>query len=84
MHDELEELTASGLPPQRVLRMATLDAATFLGRADWGRVAEGAQADLLLLRGNPLDRISNTRTIDGVVLQGAWMSKRELDSLAPR
>ncbi|MDF2774595.1 MAG: amidohydrolase, partial [Geminicoccaceae bacterium] len=72
IHDELEEFVAAGLSPFQALEGATTNAAKFLGREDIGRAAVGAQADLLLLRRNPLADIRVTREIDGVVLRGAW------------
>ena len=72
LHDELEEFVAAGLSPFQALEGATTNAAKFLGREDIGRAAVGAQADLLLLRRNPLADIRVTHEIDGVVLRGAW------------
>ncbi len=81
LHDELEEFVVAGLSPARVLRMATLDAARFLGQADGGRVAVGARADLVLLAGNPLTQIGETRNVEGIVLRGAWLSRGALEAL---
>jgi len=73
IHDELEELVAAGLTPNEALRAATVDAASFLGVPDeFGRVATGLRADLLLLDGDPLQDISVTRRRAGVVLRGVW------------
>ena len=80
LHDELGELVQAGLSPARVLRMATLDAARFLGLTDQGRVEVGARADLVLLAGNPLGDIGETRGIEGVVVRGAWSSRAALDA----
>jgi imidazolonepropionase-like amidohydrolase len=78
MHDELTELTAAGLTPYRALRAATVDAARFLERADLGVVAIAAQADLLLLDGDPLRDVRNARRIAGVIIRGAWIPAAEL------
>jgi len=46
----------------------------------------GKRADLVLLEANPLDNISNTQKIAGVMIQGRWLSKvqiqEELERLA--
>jgi hypothetical protein len=34
---------------------------------------------LLLLEGNPLERIENTRRIAGVIVSGKFYSRKELD-----
>ena len=72
IHDELREFVAAGLSPYQALEGATTNAAKFLGREDIGRVAVGTQADVVLLRRNPLMDITVTREIDGIVLRGAW------------
>ncbi len=73
LHDELAELVAAGLTPYQALRAATIDAGRFLGIAGLGTVAIGAPADLLLVDGNPLDRITRVRQFDGLVYRGAWI-----------
>jgi hypothetical protein len=82
LHDELEELVAAGLTPGEALRAATLTAAEFLGvEADYGSVAPGKVADLLLLGGNPLAEIGNTRRIEAVCFNGAVYGRQALDQL---
>lgn len=69
--DELELLVRAGLTPARVIRMATLDAARFLGEdAEWGKVVAGQRANLVLLDADPLVDIRNARRVRAVVLNG--------------
>jgi hypothetical protein len=69
--DELERLAAAGVAPLDVLRAATLNPARFLGRTeDFGEVREGMVASLVLLDGNPLEAVSNTRRVAVVILRG--------------
>jgi len=70
LHWELEELVASGLSPVEALRAATSEAALILGIDDLGRIAEGVTADILLLNGNPLEDIRNTRLLWMVIKGG--------------
>lgn len=73
IHDELAQFVAAGLSPYEVLRIATLDAADFLGGSDeFGRVEVGRRADLLLLDTNPLDDVAALQGLSGVVLRGQW------------
>jgi hypothetical protein len=82
LHDELAALVDAGFTTIEALRSVTLDAAQFLGRADeFGTVANGKDADLVLLDANPLDDIHNTQKIRAVVVQGKYLDRAELDAL---
>ena len=71
LHQELEMLVESGLPPAAALRAATLTNATVLGEKErLGSVAAGKVADIVLLTANPLDDIRNTRRIELVIHSG--------------
>ena len=71
LHDELEILVRYGLTPQQALAASVVNGPAFLGKAaDFGAIAAGKVADVLLLDGNPLDDIRATRAIHGVVLGG--------------
>jgi imidazolonepropionase-like amidohydrolase len=64
-----------------VLDSATRLPAEWLGTIDdRGVVAEGKRADLLLLEGNPLEDIKNTRRIAGVIVAGKLYSRNELNA----
>lgn len=75
VHHELQYLVAAGLTPYEALRTGTVNVGRFYNRADWGVVKAGATADLLLLNGNPLADIAQTKNIEGVVLNGQWLPK---------
>ena len=78
--DELELLVRAGLSPARVLRMATLDASRFLGEEkEWGTVAAGRRADLVLLDADPLLDVTNARRVRAVVAGGRLLRRDELD-----
>jgi imidazolonepropionase-like amidohydrolase len=82
LHNELSALVDAGFTPLEALQSVTLDAAQFLGRADeFGTVANGKAADLVLLDANPLDDIHNTRKIRAVVVQGKYLDRAALDAL---
>lgn len=79
LHQELEMLVESGLPPAAALRAATVTNATVLGEQKrLGSVSVGKQADLLLLSKNPLDDIRNTRSIELVIRSGHVSRPAEL------
>ncbi|MCC6771190.1 MAG: amidohydrolase family protein [Gemmatimonadaceae bacterium] len=85
LHRELQLFVRAGLTPLEALQTATLNPATFFGRtANWGTVAAGKSADLVVLARNPLVDIANTRSVVAVVADGRFFSSRALDSLRLR
>jgi imidazolonepropionase-like amidohydrolase len=82
LHEELRLLVDAGLSPLAALQAATRNAAQALG---WegltGTIEIGREADLVLLDGNPLEDITNTRQIRAVVRAGRVLSRATLDSL---
>jgi adenine deaminase len=73
IHDELAALVDAGLTPLEALRAATVEPARFLNTAAVsGLVKPGFQADVVLIKGNPLVDIGNTRRVAGVVLRGKY------------
>lgn len=69
-HIEMADMVAAGLTPHEVLVSATSSAAEFLRLDDMGTIAAGKSADFVVLEGNPLDDITNTRRIESVYLRG--------------
>jgi imidazolonepropionase-like amidohydrolase len=79
---ELELLVGAGLTPLQVIAAATGNAAAAMGReATTGTIAAGKAADLVLLDGDPLANIRNTRRIAAVVTRGRLLDRAVLDSL---
>lgn len=79
LHEELALLVQAGFTPMQALQAASRDAAEFLGRLDeFGTVERGKAADLVLLDGNPLEDIHNTRRIAAVVVGGEVLTKATL------
>ena len=75
-HRELELMVKAGLSPMDALVAATRGSATMLGISDRGTLEKGKRADLLVLAGNPLDDIRNTRKLVSV-----WHDGREIQPL---
>jgi len=82
VHEELSLLVASGLNPFEALSAATRNAAAFLGQSsEFGTIAEGRRADLLLVEGNPLEDVTNASRRSGVMLRGRWFSRADIDQM---
>jgi hypothetical protein len=85
LHREIELFVKAGFTPFEALRIATRDAAEFLGASDsLGTIAPGQLADLVLLGADPLTDIRNTRRIRAVILQGRVLSRETLGGRLPR
>ncbi len=73
-HIEMEDMVAAGMSPAQVLVAATSAGAEFLG-LDTGSIEAGMSADFIVLNANPLDDITNTRTIRAVYLRGEEVNR---------
>jgi len=82
IHQELQQFVDAGLTPREALETATRSGPVFFGRSDdYGAVAPGKIADLLILDRNPLEDIANTRAIKAVVKGGTLRDQPDLDVL---
>ena len=81
IHQELQNLVQAGMTPYQALKAGTRDAAEFLKLQDeFGVVAVGRRADLLLLERNPLEDVHNARHPVGVMARGHWLTEVQLES----
>jgi imidazolonepropionase-like amidohydrolase len=79
VHRELELLTAAGIAPLDVIRIATYNSAVFLGKADeLGSVQAGRLADLVLLNADPGASIDNAKQIAFVMKNGEIVDESKL------
>jgi imidazolonepropionase-like amidohydrolase len=79
IHRELELLVSAGFTPLQAIRTATYDAARILGaEKTWGSLEKGRRADLILVQGDPAERIGDTRKIEVVMQGGAILDRPAL------
>ncbi len=72
LHRELELEVKAGIPPAKALQIATFNAAGLLKQGkDLGSIAPGKLADLVLVEGNPAEKISDIRRCRLVMKNGA-------------
>ena len=68
---QVELLVGSGFTPLEAIKICTLNGATYLGKAaQFGSIAAGKQADLVVIDGNPAATISDIRKVEMVFKQG--------------
>lgn len=79
-HEEFGLLAAAGVPPEQVLRAATLNAAVALGRGDsLGSLAPGKIADVIAMKIDPIshiDQLGETGKVTFVMKEGQVMSAK--------
>jgi imidazolonepropionase-like amidohydrolase len=73
-HIEMEHYERAGIPPLRILKMATSEAAQHLGADDLGTIAPGRLADLILVDGDPVTNTTALRGISTVIKNGEIVS----------
>ena len=77
---EIELMAAYGMTPVQALRAATATAAKVLGRSnELGRIGEGALADLVAVRADPLRDVSTLRRPAVVIKDGRLIVDRRAD-----
>ncbi len=78
---ELNYLVQSGLTPYQALQTGTVNIGKFCKNDKLGVIKTGAIADLVLLDANPLKDINAVGSVQGVMLDGRWLAKNEIDDM---
>lgn len=72
---ELNAMREAGLSNWQILEASTINAAKAVGKQnEWGSIAKGKTADLVLLNANPVEDLKNWRKIDRVINKGFVVS----------
>src|SRR4029077_19139843 len=83
---EIELLVEAGFSPVEAIKIATLNGAIYLGRdKEIGSVAAGKNADLVVIKGDPSQQISDIESVEIVFKDGVgYDSRKLLDSVRGR
>ncbi|MFN7115657.1 MAG: amidohydrolase family protein [Saprospiraceae bacterium] len=77
---EAKAMADAGIPNYEILKSGTVNPAKFFQQeGEFGVVKIGAAAELILLDANPLENISNIKSLQGVLIQGRWLPKKMID-----
>ena len=78
-HNEMLLHVEAGIPEQKVIQMATYNGARILKMEDErGSIEAGKVADIVLVKGSPVENINNTRNITYVLQAGRIVNRKAL------
>ena len=79
LHREIELYVLAGFTPMEAIQAATLVPARAMGlEKESGTLQPGMRADILVVNGNPLERISDTRNVRFVIANGRYFEPAPL------
>jgi len=79
IHREMELYVQAGFTPMEAIQAATLVPARAMGlEKESGTLQPGMRADVLVVNGNPLERISDTRNVRFVIADGRYFEPAPL------
>ncbi len=82
IHEELQRFVDSGLTPYEAIKTGTYNAGKFMKKLNqFGTVEKGKEADLILIRGNPLENVANIKNPLGVMAKGRWYPQSMLKNI---
>ncbi|MFL6212758.1 MAG: amidohydrolase family protein [Blastocatellia bacterium] len=71
LFEEIEAYAAAGIPNPAILKAATINGATWLGKqSDFGTLEAGKRANLILVDGDPLKDVKDLRRVSVVIKNG--------------
>lgn len=83
-HWEMWMLAQGGMEPHRVLEAATMGGARYLGMdGEIGSLIPGKLADLVVIEGNPLEDIRQTREVRWTMVGGRLFDAASMNQIAP-
>ena len=85
LHRELHVMVDAGMSNYEILKSGTVAVGEYVAShlgldGNFGTIAEGQRADLVLLGSNPLDDLANLFDRVGVMVRGRWVSREEIDA----
>jgi imidazolonepropionase-like amidohydrolase len=76
---ELEIYNEAGIPANEVLKIATFNAAKVCKLENtYGQIRAGAEADFILINGDPVKKISDIRRVEWVIKNGRMYLRKYL------
>ena len=85
LHRELQVMVDAGMSNYEILKSGTVAVGEYVAShlgldGNFGTIAEGQRADLVLLGSNPIDDLANLFDRVGVMVRGRWVGRAEIDA----
>ena len=85
LHRELEVMTDAGMSNYEILKSGTATVGEYVAShlgldGEFGTIAPGQRADLVLLGSSPLEDLANLFDRVGVMVRGRWVPRAEIDA----
>ncbi|MEX0608041.1 MAG: amidohydrolase family protein [Balneolaceae bacterium] len=81
IHRELPYMEEAGMSAYEIIKTGTANVGVyFADEDDFGTIAKGKRADLVLVDENPLQNLAHIQQHSGVMVQGKWYSKDMIDT----
>jgi hypothetical protein len=81
IHREMKRMADAGMTNYDILKSGTANVGQyFKAKDDFGTIATGKRADLILLDGNPLQDLANAEKRSGVMVRGRWLPESEIQA----
>jgi imidazolonepropionase-like amidohydrolase len=81
IHREMKRMTDAGMTPYDIIKSGTLNVGRyFKAQDDFGTIAVGQRADLILLDLNPLEDVAHVQRQAGVMVRGRWLPRADIET----
>ncbi len=81
IHTEMQHFSKAEISNFDILKAACYNLSEMLHTEnEWGTIKVGAKSDMILFNANPLDKIENTKQINGIIFNGKFYSKERIES----
>lgn len=81
IHHEMKRMADAGMSQYEILKSGTANVGQyFKAQDDFGTIAVGKRADLILVEGNPLQDLANAERRSGVMIRGRWIPEADIQS----
>jgi imidazolonepropionase-like amidohydrolase len=81
IHHEMKRMLDAGMTVHDVIESGTASVGEYFKAQDqFGTIAVGKRADLVLVDANPLQRVENMSRRSGVMVRGRWLPQSEIEA----